>query len=261
MDGNHKLIRWRLVIHGCIDGYSRAIVGLQCSTNNEADTVLDMFLRAIQEFRCPLRIRTDHGTENVAVARWMLQKFGVEHHPVITGLSVHNQRIERLWVDVSNYVISHFKNIFAYLESEGLLDPLDEIDMYALHYIFVPRINQALYEMQQQWNNHALSTMSQQTPIQIWTEGFYCHISFDCNTVNDLLDFTNVNWDDYGIDDYSPTPELETNNHVVVPRSSINLHEVEKDIISRDIDPHTDDNKHGINLYIQCRQTLQNILE
>ena len=26
VDGNHKLIRWRLVIHGAIDGYSRTVV-------------------------------------------------------------------------------------------------------------------------------------------------------------------------------------------------------------------------------------------
>ena len=28
IDSNHKLISWRFVIHGCIDGYSRAIVYL-----------------------------------------------------------------------------------------------------------------------------------------------------------------------------------------------------------------------------------------
>ncbi|XP_046864706.1 uncharacterized protein LOC124459241 [Xenia sp. Carnegie-2017] len=26
LDGQHKLIRWRIVIHGCVDGYSRAVV-------------------------------------------------------------------------------------------------------------------------------------------------------------------------------------------------------------------------------------------
>ena len=32
IDGNHKLIRWNFVIHGGIDGYSRKIVFLKCST-------------------------------------------------------------------------------------------------------------------------------------------------------------------------------------------------------------------------------------
>ena len=31
MDGNHKLIRWKFIIHGAVDGYSRLIVFLKCS--------------------------------------------------------------------------------------------------------------------------------------------------------------------------------------------------------------------------------------
>ena len=34
VDGHHKLIRWRLVTHGGIDGYSQMIVYLKCSNNN-----------------------------------------------------------------------------------------------------------------------------------------------------------------------------------------------------------------------------------
>ena len=32
--------RWRLVVHGGVDGYSRIPVYLHCSDNNKADTVL-----------------------------------------------------------------------------------------------------------------------------------------------------------------------------------------------------------------------------
>lgn len=39
MDGNHKLIRWRFVVHGCIDGYSRTVVYLRCNTDNTSATV------------------------------------------------------------------------------------------------------------------------------------------------------------------------------------------------------------------------------
>ena len=40
IDGLHCLIRWRFVIHGGIDGFSRLIVYLSCATNNYASTVL-----------------------------------------------------------------------------------------------------------------------------------------------------------------------------------------------------------------------------
>ena len=136
MDGHHKLIRWRMVIHGCIDGYSRPITFLRCSTNNRADTVESLFVEAIYAFGIPRRIKTDHGTENVNVAQWMLRHFGVAARPVITGLSVHNQRIERLWRDVNNFIVSLFSDLFYFMEGQELLDPLNEMHLIALHYIF-----------------------------------------------------------------------------------------------------------------------------
>ena len=55
VDGNHKLIRWRLVIHGGIDGYSRLVTYLQCSNNNRSDAVFDCFLRATEEYGMPMK--------------------------------------------------------------------------------------------------------------------------------------------------------------------------------------------------------------
>ena len=40
--------RWRFVIHGGIDGYSRMVVFLKCSNNNKAATVFESFLRSVQ---------------------------------------------------------------------------------------------------------------------------------------------------------------------------------------------------------------------
>ena len=40
IDGHHKLIRWCIVTHGGIDGYSRLPVFLRASTNNRAETML-----------------------------------------------------------------------------------------------------------------------------------------------------------------------------------------------------------------------------
>ena len=46
VDGHHKLIRWSLVVHAGIDGYSRMIVFLHCSNNNRASIVYDLFLNS-----------------------------------------------------------------------------------------------------------------------------------------------------------------------------------------------------------------------
>jgi hypothetical protein len=61
IDGHHKLIRWHFVTHGGIDGFSRMIVYMQCSTNNRASTVLNAFLDGVQRFSVPSRVRSDFG--------------------------------------------------------------------------------------------------------------------------------------------------------------------------------------------------------
>ena len=71
LDGNHKLIRWGFVIHGCVDGFSRRIMFLKCSTNNKAVTVLQLFQNAVQDFGLPSGVRGDQGTENIEAARYM----------------------------------------------------------------------------------------------------------------------------------------------------------------------------------------------
>ncbi len=106
LDGNHKLIRWNIVIHGAIDGYSRLVLYL--ANNNLGTTVLEQFLLATKSYFVPSRIRCDKGTENIQDAKFMLLKRGFERGSVITGSSVHNQRIERLWRDLFRGVIFQF---------------------------------------------------------------------------------------------------------------------------------------------------------
>ena len=44
---------------------------LKCASNNQGETVLETFMQACESFCVPIHIRTDHGTENVVVARAM----------------------------------------------------------------------------------------------------------------------------------------------------------------------------------------------
>ena len=259
LDGHHKLIRWRIVIHGAIDGFSRTVVFLKASINSEASTVLDLFVGATNIYHYPRRIRTDYGTENVDEARLMLTRYGVDSKPVLTGQSVHNQRIERLWRDVHNYVVSYYRNIFYFLDERELLDPNDEIDLYALHYIYIPRLNNTIDQFVMQWNNHPLSREGGYSPLQKWTEGFYQYAQSDYMTVREFLDPRSVDHH-YGIDDNAPHPELQTENHIEVPRSTIQLTEREFSTVLNDVHPLSDDGEHGISLYEISKISLMRIL-
>jgi hypothetical protein len=70
------LIRWGIVIHGFIDGYSRLITGLRAHNNNRGQTVLDLFLAACAIYGVPSHLRGDHGVENLLVAAWMEENLG-----------------------------------------------------------------------------------------------------------------------------------------------------------------------------------------
>ena len=103
-------------------------------------------------------MRVDHGGENSMICSYMEEERGEGRGSAIHGKSVHYQQIERAWVDVWHGCANVFYDLFNYLESVGALDPDNEQHKWALHYIFLPRINRALADFTGQWNHHGLNT-------------------------------------------------------------------------------------------------------
>lgn len=166
IDGHHKLIKYGMVTHGCIDGFSRCILYIHCCDNNKSDTSLTLFKNAVRQYMIPSRVRGDKGGENVKIADYMIQNRGLNRRSFIAGQSKHNVRIERLWRDVRSTVIEFYQLLFATLESEGM-DVDNEIHIFVLPYMFISRINDDLMQFKHAWNQHSLRTMNRNTPLQI----------------------------------------------------------------------------------------------
>ena len=147
-------------------------------------------------FGLPVHVRSDHGGENVRVWEYMLS-LSNNHSSIITGSSVHNERIERMWRDITRCVSSSFIAMFGALEAEGLLDPLNEVDMFCLHFVVIPEINKSLSDFQGSWNSHPLSTEANRTPVQLYVEGLLASVEYSTasqqssagspNSLSDLL--------------------------------------------------------------------------
>jgi len=93
--------------------------------------------------------------------------------------------VERVFTDV----LDLFKSLFMSMEDMGILNPIDESDLWCLHFCFLDIINHKLKELVAAWIRHPLSTEHNLTPLQLWVQGQFANASFE----------PRVN-DDYGID-------------------------------------------------------------
>ena len=162
------IFRWNFVINGCIDGYSRLVIYLKVHTNNLAKTMVADFVQGIKAFAVPSRVRADKGGEFVHICSAMNLLNGESHNSFITGKSVHNIRIERLWRDVFCKVANKFYHIFSIMESNNILDIENHTHLAALHHVFGQRIQNALTIWKNAHNNHPLRTEGHKTPMQLW---------------------------------------------------------------------------------------------
>ena len=121
----------------------------------------------VANYGLPSRKRCDEGRENIAVSEFMLRERGTGRVSCITGQSVHNQRNEQFWRDLLSGCTALLYRFLYCLEDSDLLDHLNPLDLYCLHYIFLPRINHQLQSFHDDYSQHRLRTERNMSPLQL----------------------------------------------------------------------------------------------
>lgn len=106
----------------------------------------------------------------------------------MAGRSVHNTRIERLWRDLYEGVLGMYYQTFMHLEDDGLLDPCDDIDLYSLHYTFLPFTNRVIVSFREMWNHRKLRTEQNNSPLQLLISGMQNIATDDSVVANEYFE-------------------------------------------------------------------------
>lgn len=194
-------------------------------------------------------MRSDKGGENVRVCYFMVAYRGPDRASHIAGSSVHNQRIERLWRDVYRCVCSTYHELFYEMEALGILDPDDDLDLFVLHCVFLPRIRKSLHDFANAWNLHPLRTQRNWSPRKIW--------------INSLMrDQHDIDVDAaiYGVDPTGPFPDEDLIT-VEVPETLCPLEADQLTAFLELIDTQSVFENRGITYYIQSKRQALRMLD
>jgi len=73
-----------------------------------------------------------------------------------------------------------FYRLFYHMERLDLLNPVNEVHIFALHYVYIPCVNKSLQEFKNGWNHHQIRTETILFINCLLKEHFHCKDSSSC---------------------------------------------------------------------------------
>ncbi|KAI9142597.1 hypothetical protein BKA69DRAFT_1027468 [Paraphysoderma sedebokerense] len=186
---------------------------------------------------------------------------GAGRSSYIFGPSEDNHRIEKIWREVQKVVGSVYQDIFSQLEQDFGLNVNNQLHLFALHYVYLPRLKQDLEHFRRHWNRHGIITERYQTPRQLFMigmmqrgfNGVYFNPDTDtpCLRPPPIIEGPEcVNHHDVGPDESDIDPAQLLHVNLEDPRNP--LDEEQMVALKRRIDPlDYDASPTGIELYIR----------
>ncbi|KAK0430203.1 hypothetical protein EV421DRAFT_2065640, partial [Armillaria borealis] len=129
-----------------------------------------VFLDAMLFWGVSKHICGDHGVENLYTAQWIENYQGVLSNPYIWGRSIHNTRVERMWVETSRSWCDHWYEFFMELEASYGLDHDNSSHIWLLQRLFLAKINEQAHLWADDWNNHKIPLEGKrpESPYNMW---------------------------------------------------------------------------------------------
>ena len=130
-------------------------------------------------------------------------------------------------------------SVFTLLENRGILHQEDELGLFCLHHVYMPRLKDSLLAFQTTWNCHPLSTCQNRSPLQLRDENIWLLQDSDSTAMRSIR---NGDWSTYGRDDEGQIlPRISTDNNVVIPRIQVEHREELQALLNANIDPLEED--------------------
>ena len=148
------------------------------------------------------------------------------------------------------------------MEEKRILDRNSIIDLFALHYIYQPRIQASLDEFKEGWNHHPVSTEKHSTLYEIRVMGIMDSRYESRRRVLFYLKSNGMNVNEFGID-----PDMAFNNSIENDEEHIQAqrkfdYKIDEilELLKKLFPELVDDGNHGIDSFCQVRNELLKII-